>query len=763
MPSLLAQLSTIKLKRHRKDSAVSASNDRAPSAAAESEPTTEQPIRRSQRTRHPSAHKRESDEYEASSRGSSQPPSPSERQSGKKSKDVRGDRPGLIRQPANVRAAAYTGSPEPVASTGPRCEDTFVASQRPASRDDVEVVRISKAEAIRRTTAYIGADTSHLSAKTIQRLHEQAAQDAEEDDTGPMELEGGSAPEFLQSTGRVVLGSGHHPPTGRTTGDVGSPGGPDTQPISTLDSHAPEEPGLEARPADDTATEPESEPEIVELGPGDSISQQAVRTVRTPQPRPIAIPQTPHPAKTNPPAKTSDTATIDESDEEAPGPALDSDTSRVHKRQRLAHRSQSPEFHIPRPIPLASTHSARPSTRLPPLISRPSAPTTNSDAMSLSKLPPTSDPNAVLAWVAQLANQALVSHSVANQVASTSRQGTDQSNGPLHLLAKVLGEAQSHLVASPPTLRTKSRHYSPYPRHTDLVEDNAETLEAEAAIALGHHLPTLADFPGLPWRVASKAINHLLATTSTEGPFEPFGVVDEWSNTSYKIIWGQELPDTPLIKPPRELRALMVRRSSWFRGETMKRLRPLIPFCWDFINPPRTLQDLRSNRKRAETLLPNSFHCLKPETDEDPYEHPSLLDCHAAAFFGNPEALGMMFHDKFRPTPLPTIAMILTLVQHGIEEWRTGHFVKHELNAATQLRVYEAHLKGLFAYEKRASQRLRDYRDECFWYGVDHATTSEDDAPYQTITHTDRIRPDTPAADVVDTQARARGKARAVQ
>ncbi|KAG8707639.1 hypothetical protein FRC08_000380 [Ceratobasidium sp. 394] len=271
MPPPLTKFSAIELKQHREDSAVSASNDRASGATATSELTTEQPIRCSQHTHCPSAHKPESVRSQLARVQLTIQPFQTKAETEIEGRTRR--QMGLIRQPANVTVAAYTGSLEPVASTGPQCKDTFMVSQCPAGHDDIEIIHTSKVEAIRHTTAFVEADTSHLSAKTIQRLLEQVTEDAEDDDMGPMELEGGSAPAFLQSTRGVILSSGHQPPTGRTTSDVGSPEGPNTQLIGTLNSYAQEEPCLEAQPVNDTATESESEPEIVELRPRDSISQ----------------------------------------------------------------------------------------------------------------------------------------------------------------------------------------------------------------------------------------------------------------------------------------------------------------------------------------------------------------------------------------------------------------------------------------------------------------------------------------------------------
>ncbi|KAG9084905.1 hypothetical protein FS749_004840 [Ceratobasidium sp. UAMH 11750] len=193
----------------------------------------------------------------------------------------------------------------------------------------------------------------------------------------------------------------------------------------------------------------------------------------------------------------------------------------------------------------------------------------------------------------------------------------------------------------------------------------------------------------------------------------------------------------------------MVHRMSWFRGETKVRVRPVIPFAYPFVNPPRTREDLVHNRELAEKLLPNAFHCLdinKPR--EHQYEHPGLRDAIATAFFWAPDAIGPMYHQKFQPLPLPAVAMVLTIVQHCIKEWKTGRHVTCELNAGKQLKIYDAHLQGLLEYAKPAGKRLRKFQREWFKYGLDYASTlPEDDGPYQPITLADQVRPDTPISD----------------
>jgi hypothetical protein len=51
---------------------------------------------------------------------------------------------------------------------------------------------------------------------------------------------------------------------------------------------------------------------------------------------------------------------------------------------------------------------------------------------------------------------------------------------------------------------------------------------------------------------------------------------------------------------------------------------------------------------------------LESDTDQD--EHPVFICCIAKAFFWDPNALGVIFHDKFKLVPLLAVALVLTTV-----------------------------------------------------------------------------------------------------
>ncbi|KAG8700653.1 hypothetical protein FRC08_004580 [Ceratobasidium sp. 394] len=696
------------------------------------EPTSEP--RRSQRTRRPSIHKLESDEYEASSRASTPAPSAlkpiGKPGSKKRRREKPGNRPGRIVQPDfGAWPASHEGSPEPPSAVGSHVSNSRLASPSPAGHKTSAAV--DRAEAVRRASAYLDTDASRYSNATLQQVLAQIEDPGEEVGSGPMEIETGSAPALRQSAGRLGLESGHQPPAGRIANASSAQGAQEHNPPTSG------QPQLVA-PAENSDTEPESELEVFELGPGDSVSQ------RVPPVPPTShhSPHIPHAPKrkvrlsnnkhvgsdTNTETeKESDTEPEDETVHSLKRPRITPilptrpDRSHSQRHQSLPQRRS---LHPHRP-------SALPAAPASPKLQTVATNTSTSSSHSLQGPPPVSNLGAVLDWASRFAKQASTSHHVTPAV-------------DYQLLATVLDNARrSHLdTSAPESAPSRPR------RAAGLAEDNAAVLEAEAALTLGKHIrprhkATLADFPGFPRNIATMAIPKLNATTVTEGAYESHEVQRNMATKCYNERWALELPDVRLQKAPPPLIGLMVHRIPWFRCESKVRVRPVIPSDYSFRNPPRTREDVRYNKHLVKKLLPNNFHCRNLITNVEPYDHPALAHSIAAAFFWADDSLGMIFHDMFYPMPLPAAAMALTTMQHCISEWKTGRYVPKELNIDTQRKMYEAHLAGLLNYGKLQPDELKKHRIDWFWYAVDYAGGAlEDDEPYQAITWADRISPD---------------------
>ncbi|KAG8784202.1 hypothetical protein FRC12_018892 [Ceratobasidium sp. 428] len=734
--------------------------------------------RRSDRKRRPSAHQLESQAYAASSRANSRSPSPSGPKSTKpkpkpksatksaKSSDkptktkekhpfgVRGDRPGRIVQPiVDAGPASNDGSPEPLATAESDHSDLEVETQRDGF---FHIVHISRNKAINLATKYTGKDASSYSTQTLKKLLEEILPLREAVSPSPVGSEGQDPPTQPGSAHQPVLGGGQQPPTAGAANDAGSQGAgskpevapsPDAPEGLGADSMAVDEPAVDEPPVDKPDMDLDFEP--IELGPGDSVSQQPSLGPRTsqlpepgsllssatkpktpPHPRATVYPRTPHPHKS---------IVVDDDDNESNTDTIDTDeeSALARKRQRLVQPPQPPmarsSLHVaPRAHPLNSASFVRVDRkrdlcRCAPRFTGPHAPFAKREARTRATTVP---------------------------VAGSSHQ----PNTDFDLLAQVLGELHA-LADAAPSLRSNTRGSRGLP---PVTEDYVER-EAEVAFALGKRLhrskqPTLADFPGLPGLVAFRAIPELVATAFAKGPYAGYGTNDKWATNIYQDV-AASLTDEEVEDPSRQLRSLMIRRISVGRGDAADRLRPLTSYHFGFIVAPESIDDIEHNVELAKSLLPDWFHYRDPAKRKDAFENPALKQFLALTLFWSRDSYGVVFHNKFEPAvPVPSIAFALTLMEHDVREWKTGHFVKAELDARTEAEAYQTHLTGLLAYEKEAPGRFHEFQETAAKYGLNYAGMSEHlDKPAQRPTRVADIWPDSPA-----TKARAKGKGRAM-
>ncbi|KAG8702620.1 hypothetical protein FRC09_004645 [Ceratobasidium sp. 395] len=781
--------------------------------------------RRSDRKRRPSAHQLESLEsrecthflqglyaniiaeaYEASSRAGSRSPSlsgpksskskpksytKSGKSSTKSTKDkekhpfgVRGDRPGRIVQPiVDAGPASHDSSPEPPAADESDHSDLEVETQRDGF---FHIVHVSRGKAIDLATKHTGKDASRYSTQTLKKLLEEILPLREADSPSPVGSEGQGPPTQHGSAHQSVLGGGQQPPTAGAADDAGSQGAgskpevapsPDASEELGVDDMAVDEPALDESATDKPPVDnPDMDPEleIIELGPGDPVSQQPSLGSRTshlpksgsllhsatkpktpPHPRPTVFPRTPHPHKS--------TIVVDDDDNESNTDTINTDeeSAVAHKRQRMAQPPQPPTARSSsyvaqraQPSQLGIFRPSGSKTGALPLRAAVHRPARASSSITLSKPPPGSDMKTGLAWAVQFAKREARTRSTTVPVAGSSRQ----PDADFDLLAQVLGELHALADAAPP-LRSNARgSRGLHP----VTEDYAER-EAQVAFALGKRprrpkQPTLADFPGLPGLVASRAIPELVATAFAQGPYAGYGTNDKWATDIYEEV-ADSLTDEEVENPSRQLRSLMIRRISVGRGDAADRLRPLTSYHFGFIVAPESIDDIEHNVELAKSLLPDWFHYRDPSKKKDAFENPALKQFIALTLFWSRDSYGVVFHDKFEPAvPIPSIAFTLTLMEHDLREWKTGHFVKAELDARTEAEAYQTHLTGLLAYEKEAPDRFHEFQETAAKYGLNYAGMSEHlDKPAQRPTRVADIRPDSPA-----TKARAKGKGRAM-
>ncbi|QRW16637.1 LON domain serine protease [Rhizoctonia solani] len=685
--------------------------------------------RRSQRKRRPSACRLESDEYKASAWPStppalqrefdSQPQSRSktkERKSGKQ-----GNRPGLIIQP--------TADPGPTSNKGLQGstsgEGSDVGNAHMASADAGKAApsTISRAEAVQSASRILGIDVSRYSASTLQKIIALGETICQETGPVPMGIEREDPPPLEQSAGPVGLESQQEPFAKGIDHDAKTVQAPSKQPTTR-----PGQSILDP-PNDDTNTE--SKPNADHLRPERSVSQHVVPPLcassHSSQHATPAFQRTIHTSRPHLSRRASS--------------LLGSNIEPKEETVRSLKRQQTTFAPIARRLPACSLFPACPSilphpcTQYQPRQSAPQptspptrhcaspSPTPQGPGLPLQDPPTTSNIGALLAWAARVAKQASNSRCM-NEAGRTDTY---------RQLATVLGDLQrSHQV---PSEAGSSLHS----QQAGAAKNNAATLEAEAALIFGKQSSckraTLRDYPSLISHIAALSIPELVATAITKGAYGTHEILAGMTAKVYTGQWARKLPNLRLQKPPASLVSLLVHRISWARCQAKVRICPHIPSNYGFINPPRDPEDVKYNQKLAKALLPNAFHCCDLKTDIHPYEHPALSYCIAAAFFWAANSVGMVFHKLFYPVPIPTVAMALTRIQHGISEWITGQYVSKSLNLEKQRKIYKAHLAGLTNFGKDDPDWLHNMQINWFWYAVDYAGGSlEDKEPVQPVT-----------------------------
>ncbi|KAG8749752.1 hypothetical protein FRC11_011071, partial [Ceratobasidium sp. 423] len=597
-------------------------------------PSVSQPefsgLKRSERSRRPSARKIESDEYEASSRGSSRPTTPSTRTSKPKSKKrphgKRGNRHGHITQPTHVGTAGDSFSLEPATTTGPLSSNSDLAPINTSNRS----------VAIRYMTDILGLDTAHLSTRMLRRILDSHSAYTETNEPGSMGPSGASAPAIMQSAQRMVLDAQSTSQTSALSRACIPP--MPKKPTATL-----------GEITNDTMTESESESECVELGPKDSVSQHIAHPTPSPftlyrlnhsRPTKNTLPPGPGATLINEPPSEAET----DPDFAVSGPesCSDLDTAPAPKRPRLPNphdsnpRNHHTGRHVATPSSQACSNGVRglSTTTFGTTLSKstPGQPTThtrsasanggrplkqNQNQNSLPQPPPPSDLSAILTWALQMARQASTSTTATREEGSASQPGETYG-----LLAKVIEGLQVQLAAFKLVDADPGSQQPPNgPGDMDFVEDDAEMHEAEARRNHGKNVDPkrkvgLDDFPGINRRIASLAIPEFLAMTFTRGPYEVNATLVDWGYEAFKLVSHHLQHKEPYQKPPRELVQLVsivpilykkitynikvVHRVSWYHGELKKFIRSKIETEYGFINPPRTHEECWANHQLAK-------------------------------------------------------------------------------------------------------------------------------------------------------------------
>ncbi|KAG9078701.1 hypothetical protein FRC06_008231, partial [Ceratobasidium sp. 370] len=259
----------------------------------------------------------------------------------------------------------------------------------------------------------------------------------------------------------------------------------------------------------------------------------------------------------------------------------------------------------------------------------------------------------------------------------------------------------------------------------------------------------LGKYPGTRGKAASRAIPGLLSTATRKGIYQEQDTYVKWARNAYRRAWARYYSHVRYKDPPLDLLRTIILRISGLRTEIKKHVRALVKYLFNFTNPGSSRRLMAANRTLFNQLFPNTFHCRDLRTDVNQFEHPAFVHAICEAYYWHQDSFAVRDHDLFKVMPLPAVALVLTMMQDSIKEWETGVFRARENNFRAQRDMFDAHLQGLYEYQKVARSRLHRFQGKWFRKGMRYAgvrilDSTEEGRFCQPITRACDVRPDTP-------------------
>ncbi|KAL1668128.1 hypothetical protein GGF50DRAFT_111545 [Schizophyllum commune] len=187
-------------------------------------------------------------------------------------------------------------------------------------------------------------------------------------------------------------------------------------------------------------------------------------------------------------------------------------------------------------------------------------------------------------------------------------------------------------------------------------------------------------------------------------------------------------------------RKLIVNRGSRIRGEMIKTTRIKAAARFRFRTSKRQ-SVLSQNRKQHDSLVKDNSYLYQDEKTCAGYCHSRLiLAVLEDTLFGSQEtSFGVVYREYFDPLPVPTIALVYSMIFHAISEWSTGHFIHRKFTEGNIKRlVYEPHLRLVKDWDEDEPSTTRKMRGR--WYKKIRASAGFDDVDAPVITVSEQAR-----------------------
>ncbi|KIJ52823.1 hypothetical protein M422DRAFT_43124 [Sphaerobolus stellatus SS14] len=151
---------------------------------------------------------------------------------------------------------------------------------------------------------------------------------------------------------------------------------------------------------------------------------------------------------------------------------------------------------------------------------------------------------------------------------------------------------------------------------------------------------------------------------------------------------------------------VLTARDSQMRGELKTKAAPIVAkhFGFDGRGSKKAEQ---KNRHLAALLKSDNRIIFKDFKGRQgpPYRTPILQEIINEMWFSHAYDEGVTFTNDFKPIPLQTIALVLTVVEHLVDCWGSGHYISAtQLQAQVYEDYYQNHMKSLEKLDKHSTE-----------------------------------------------------------
>ncbi|KAK0243556.1 hypothetical protein EDD85DRAFT_786456 [Armillaria nabsnona] len=234
------------------------------------------------------------------------------------------------------------------------------------------------------------------------------------------------------------------------------------------------------------------------------------------------------------------------------------------------------------------------------------------------------------------------------------------------------------------------------PPSPSALEPSSETKKARVAeVASGAK--------GLNQRDYKDTVREILNNVC-KGWEQQIYTINAYPDTVLRREWIQELWEEQCEKVGEtyelsmSMKTMIKKCSPRVQGALKAHIKPLVAAMYGFVASTSKGTIKQNKSKYVMLAMGGAFTCKDPQAMHRRFENKIIPIIITEYFFGHRKAPGIIWEDNFDPIKPEMLALIITLVEHCINEWADGTFKAQELHETMQSARYVNHLKDIKAW-----------------------------------------------------------------